>query len=62
MEAVKYIHESLVHFLRNIDQDGVPKSLPNPDLKAVAMGSDPENSIEAGLLLRASLSSIADSA
>ena len=55
MVAVKYIHESLVRFLRKFDQEGVPKNLPNPDLKAVAMGSDPANSILVRLPLRASL-------
>ena len=46
---MKYIHESLVRFLKESDKEGVPEVLPNPDLKAIAMESDARNSIKARL-------------
>lgn len=50
--VVKHVHEHLVLFLNESHDEGVPKnrpkSLPTPDLKAIAMESDPKNSIQAG--------------
>ena len=45
---MKHVHENVVRFLKDLDDEGIPKSLPNPDLKAIAMDSDASNSIKAG--------------
>ncbi|CAF9935165.1 MAG: hypothetical protein HETSPECPRED_009681 [Heterodermia speciosa] len=47
-ENLKHVHENVVRFLKDLDDEGIPKSLPNPDLKAIAMDSDASNSIKAG--------------
>ena len=47
-KTVKHVHENLIRFLKDLDDEGIPKSLPNPDLKAIAMDSDAGNSIKAG--------------
>ena len=47
-KAVKHVHENVVRFLKELNDEGIPKSLPNPDLKAIAMDSDAGNSIKAG--------------
>ena len=50
--AVKHVYEYLVLYLKETQDDGAtgnhPKSLPSPDLKAIAMESDPDNLIQAG--------------
>ena len=50
--AVKHVYEYLVLYLKERQDEGAtgnhPKSLPKPDLKAIAMDSDPNNSIQAG--------------
>lgn len=49
VQAVNHIQERLLRFLKESDDAGVPKGLPKPDLKAIAMESDAGNSIKAGL-------------
>ena len=48
IQIVKHVHENVVRFLKDLDDEGIPKSLPSPDLKAIAMDSDAGNSIKAG--------------
>ncbi|KAG7010177.1 hypothetical protein G7Y79_00001g004490 [Physcia stellaris] len=51
-ENLKHVYEYLVLYLKERQDEGAtgnhPKSLPKPDLKAIAMDSDPNNSIQAG--------------
>ena len=47
IKTVKHVYENVVRFLKELDDEGIPKSLPSPDLKAIAMDSDAGNMIKA---------------